>query len=83
MRAGAFSARKHVERGLFQDFGEARHVDAGLVRSEVGDHRDFGVVNVRPAVDLKMKNPSHAGDAGTIEREPDLRFLGLTIGVEA
>ena len=75
-------ARKHVERRLFENLGEARHVHAGLVGGEVGDHRELGVVNLRASIDLKMHDAAYVRDARAIEREPNLRLFRLAIGIE-
>ena len=73
---------QHVERSFLQNLGEARHMHAGAVRGEIGNHRKLAVINGRTAVDLQMNDAPHACDAGAIECDSNLGLLGLTVGVE-
>jgi mannose-6-phosphate isomerase len=75
-------ASEHVERCFFEEFGETRHVHAGFVGRKIGDHAQLAVIDLRAAVDLEVHDPPHAQNAGSIEREPNLRFLRLAIGIE-
>ena len=49
--------------GLADDFLEARHVDAGLLRVEIHEALEVGVVEVLGAVRLDADHLLDAGDA--------------------
>lgn len=76
-------APEDVEGCLFEDLSKARHVHAGLVGREVGNHCELRVVHLRASVDFQMDDPAHAGNACAIERESYFRLFRLTVGVEA
>jgi para-aminobenzoate synthetase / 4-amino-4-deoxychorismate lyase len=75
-------ARENVERDLFENLGETRHMHAGFVGCEIGDHRKLAVIYPRASVDFQMHDAAHARDADAIERQPDLGLFFLTIGIE-
>lgn len=74
--------RQHVECRFFENLRETRHVHAGLVGREIGDHRQLAVVDTRVPIDLEMHDASHARHTDTIERETNLRLFFLPIGIE-
>ena len=82
MRAGPRREGEHVEHRGLQDLGEARHMQAGTVGGEIGDHRELAIINGSTAVDLQMNDPPDPCHAGAIERESNFGLLGLPVGLE-
>ena len=75
-------ARQDVQRRLFQEFGEARHMHAGFIRRQVGHHRELAVIDPFAPVDFQMHDAAHARNADAVERQAYVRRFVLTIGGE-
>ena len=71
--------REDVEGDLLQQLGEARHVDAGPARRQIGDHRELATEHRLAAVDREVDDAPKARHAGAVDREFDLGFLVLPV----
>ena len=82
MRAGLFASASTSSVASSRISAKARHMNAGPVRGEIGDHRKLAVVHRGAPVDFQMNDAPHPRDAGATERKPNFRLLRLTIGIE-